>query len=189
MNDKGSSDPIVREDAPSWSSYAFPKWHIYQGATNDCGPYCVAIVGNTFRDLTVVDPVLLAKSMASWRRLFIPARVPQWATFPWGIVWAFEELGFEARWRVFSSRKRLYRNLRSVIATIVLIGEPFRFKDHQWQGWSHYKVLYGWDPVRGWAFVDPGVAYSPGISWQKDADFFKRWRSLGCQIIEIWKIS
>jgi hypothetical protein len=41
-------------------------------------------------------------------------------------------------------------------------------KQRRWQGWAHYKILYGWDPEKGWGFVDPAVPSAHGISWQGD---------------------
>ena len=175
----------IEQGGPLRSQHTLPKWHVYQDRSNDCGPYCVAIVGNTLRDASVTDAATLARSMEHYRRFLLPARISGWATFPWGIVWAFKRLGIAARWRMLQSREVLWDNLRRGVVTIVLAGDPFYFHKGHWKGWSHYKILYSWDIERGWAFVDPAVRQAPGLSWQEDASFWQQWSRLGRQVVEV----
>lgn len=181
---KRSADEVSRESLRL--AHPLSEWHQHQGQSNDCGPYCAAMIINTLRNAQMVDGTLLGQELSHWRRFLLPARISGWATFPWGVVWALEREGLHARWRVFQSRARLYKNLREGISTIVIVGEPLRFsKQRRWQGWSHYKILYSWDPEKGWGFVDPAVPSSPGVSWQKDTAFWSHWRGMGRQIIEV----
>lgn len=167
-----------------------PKWHIHQGSTNDCGPFCATIAANALRDTQILDAPTLARAMEGapdeTGRL-IPWRIKGWATFPWGIVYALRSLGFKARWRVGASLKRLKKNLDRGRITIVIVGDPLDFKDGEWRGWSHYKVLYAWHPKRGWAFVDPAASASDVFSYQDEESFEREWTWMGRHIIEIWE--
>lgn len=171
-----------------------PKWHVHQGASNDCGPYCATIVANALRDDAVVDPHSLARALEqapedaptgnAWRAKLLPARIKGWATFPWGVVYALESMGFQARWRVGASLKRLRKNLDKGRTTIVIVGDPLNSVDGQWRGWAHYKILYAWDPDSGWAFVDP--AATDVFSYQDAESFKEQWTWMGRNLIEVW---
>ncbi|MGC9356315.1 MAG: hypothetical protein ACP5GX_00515 [Anaerolineae bacterium] len=166
--------------------YPFSDWHAYQGQTNDCGPFSVAIAANAIRQETVFNPEALSRSLAQWRGWLPPDRVPGWIVFPWGLVRVLREQGFGARWRVLNREERLWRNLHADLTTIVVVGRPLRFKGWRWAGWSHYKVLHAWDPERGWGFADPAVSRAPGLSWQDEATFRREWTWMGRQLIEVW---
>lgn len=156
------------------------RWHKYQGQTNDCGPFSVAIVANALLAGEVVQPQALAQEMDARG---LPERIPGWVMFPWALAFAFRRLGLRARWRVGAREARLWRNLRAGVATIVVLGQPLRFEGRHWKGWSHYKVLRAWEPERGWSFVDPGGRAN--ISWQPEAEFLRQWSTMGRQIIEV----
>lgn len=163
-------------------SCALDKWHIYQGNTNDCGPFCVTIVANGLYRAPLVNAHALAEELS--RRGF-PDRIPGWATLPWGMVRSLRTLGLEARWRFGVSFKRLFDNLRGAMVTIVIVGEPLRFQKGKYAGWSHYKVLYTWEPARGLGFVDPGTADASGMTWQTLEAFRREWNWMGRQIVEV----
>lgn len=174
---------------PSWDqnvklAHPLERWHVYQGQSNNCGPTCVSIVGNALRDEGVVEAQSLAAEMD--RRGF-PDRIPGWATFPWALAGEFRRLGLQSRWRIALAEARLLQNLHTGIATVVILGEPLRFKGKRWQGWSHYKVLYAWDPQKGWAFVDPGSQKPGGVEWQKADSFRQQWTGMGRQVVEVWR--
>jgi len=165
-----------------------PKWHRHQGSSNDCGPYSVMFVANSLRDAAVIDGDALARRMegpVSVRRTLIPMRVRGWATFTWGVALALRQEGFRARWRVAASLRDLWANLTRGWATIVLVGEPFRRRNGKFDGWSHYKVLYAWDPEEGFAFVDPYAESDVVYTYQTEQAFLREWTAMGRQLIEV----
>ncbi len=161
-------------------------WHVYQGNSNDCGPFCVAIVSNTLRQHREVEAETLARALeAPLKRAALPSRVAGWATFPWGVVRAFKMQGLAARWRVLAAEQQLWDNLERNVATVVIVGEPLYFQGRRWHPWSHYKVLYGWDAAQGWVFVDPASNRKDGLSWHEPAAFRREWSWMGRQLIEV----
>lgn len=160
------------------------RYHVHQRDTNDCGPYCVAMVSNALYGAPLVNAALLAEELD--RRGF-PERIPGWATLPWGAVASLRRLGLRARWRAGASLKRLFVNLRQNCLAIVIVGEPLRFVERQWQGWSHYKILVAWDPQWGLGFVDPFTSRADGMTWQQLDEFRHQWAWMGKQIIEVWR--
>ncbi len=165
------------------SPHPFPRWHRHQGATNDCGPISAAIVINALRGARVADAAQLSRRLERRSGLHPPGRIPHWATFPWGMTRLFREHGLRARWRLWVPEARLRHDLERGIAVIVLVGEPLRFRRMRWRGWTHYKVLYGYEEGM-WLFVDP-AALVP-LSRQRDEAFARLWRNTGRQIIEVW---
>ncbi len=163
---------------------AFPvaRYHVHQGDTNDCGPYCVAMVTNALYGMPLVDAAALAEEL---NHRGFPERIPGWATLPWGTVVSLRRLGLRARWRVGTSLKRLFANLYQNCLTLVIVGEPLRFVGRTWEGWSHYKVLVAWDPKWGLGFVDPFIARADGMMWQQLDEFRRQWAWMGRQIIEV----
>jgi len=178
-----------------FSSRSLPRWHTYQGQSNDCGPYCVAIVGDALRGPVVTAQAQAATSVAGEKPappplpkakgIALPSRIPNWATFPWGVARGLRARGLDVRWRVGATEERLRENLRNDVTTIVIVGDLFHRVGKRWHPWSHYKVLYGWDMERGWAFVDPAVQSADGVAWQAAEPFTRQWRGLGRQLIEV----
>lgn len=165
-------------------SHAISRFHVHQRDTNDCGPYCVAMVSNALYQAPLVNAAILAEEL---NRRGFPERIPGWATMPWGIVASLRRLGLHARWRPFVSLQRLFTNLRQNRITIVVLGEPLYFEGRTWRGWSHYKILDTWDPEHGLGFVDPAAFGVPGMTWQLLDEFRRQWAWLGKQTIEVWR--
>ena len=69
--------------------------------------------------------------------------------------------------------------------TVVVIGKPVAFRDGQYVGWSHYKVVYAYDDEE-WVFVDPLAKSSVVYSYQDAESFKKQWTAMGRIIIEAW---
>lgn len=174
-------------------------YHQYQGDTNDCGPTSVAIAVNALRGESRLEGALVAQEMSrlgvEWKpfpHIVLP-RIPHWATFPWGIVYYLRKQGFRARWRPFGTLKRLERNLRSDLMTMVMVGEPWRWNGLSYTGWAHVKILFGRLPGRGMLFVDPGFPRSMksdrlefhGLFWQREDEFLQQWRNLLRIVIEV----
>ncbi len=157
------------------------RWHAYQGQSNDCGPCSVAIAANALLGQAAVDPQALAREMDARG---LPERIPGWVMFPWALVAAFRRMGLSARWRVGVREARLWRNLHAGAVTVVVVGQPLRFKGRRWEGWSHYKVLHAWDPERGWGFIDPARRVGDS-AWQAALEFRRQWTLMGRQIIEL----
>jgi hypothetical protein len=99
---------------------------------------------------------------------------------------ALRKAGLQARWRVLGQLRDLYASLNKGHPTIVIIGQPILFRDGKYVGWSHYKVLYAWDPDEGFAFVDPAAAEDEIYSYQTEAEFMEAWKGMGRQFIEAW---
>lgn len=165
-----------------------PKWHRHQGSSNDCGPYSVMIVANGLLDAQVVDGDALARAMEGRRAArgtWLPARIKGWATFPWGVAAALRKQGLDAHWRPFRAKRDLWANLNRGWPTIVIVGDPLRFDEGRYAGWSHYKVLYAWDAEEGFAFVDPAADDGVAFTYQDEATFDQQWAAMGRQVIEV----
>lgn len=175
------------------------RYHEYQGDTNDCGPTSVAIAVNALLDRRALEGPVVAKEMShvafEWRpfpRPLIP-RIPNWATFPWGVVHYLRKKGFRARWRPLGTLERLERNLRSDRITMVVTGQLWRWDAWRYHGWAHIKLLFGLVPGRGLIFVDPGQPRSSrpdrleyhGLFWQDEETFLRQWRNLLRVFIEV----
>jgi len=175
-----------------------PTYHRYQKTSFDCGPYCLSIVANALLGEERFDPDVVAEEMnlpsvssGPFPRPVI-RRIPNWATFPWGITDYLRQHGFRANWRIRGSMDRLLSNLREQVATMVMIGEPFKFDAGKYIGWAHVKALYGCEPGVGLAFVDPGSPKNPddpweseGIFWQDEESFLREWKNLFRIMIEV----
>ncbi len=189
---KPQLEPSDKPKGKVWKkavSHPLPKWHRHQGSSNDCGPYSVMFVANSLLDAAVIDGDVLASRMEgppSVRGSLIPLRIRNWATFPWGLVRVLRQAGFAARWRVWVPLRELYANLNRNRATIVIVGDPLRFKKGAYAGSSHYKVLYAWDPDEGFAFVDPAAPEGEAYSYQDEDAFMREWTRMGRQIVEVW---
>jgi hypothetical protein len=165
-----------------------PEWHVNQGNSNDCGPFCVTMVVNGLRDAPLVNPEQLARTMEAGygdRHYLFPQRIKGWATFPWGVVNAFRREGLNARFCLGVSIARLQRNLDIDRPTIVIVGKPLAFRKGKYAGWSHYKIVYAYDGEE-WAFVDPAAQTNVVYSYQDTATFKKQWTAMGRIIIEVW---
>ena len=174
------------------------EYHSYQGNTNDCGPHSICIVANALLGERRFDPSIVAQELnrPTVRRGPLPhivvRRIPNWATFPWGITDFLNRHGFTAKWHLRGNADRLQDNLRADLATMVVIGEPFRFVKGKYVGWGHVKVLSGYDALHGYAFVDPGSRKDPsdrweriGIFWQEETSFSRQWARLLRVYIEV----
>jgi len=167
-----------------------PKYHRHQGSSNDCGPYSVMFVANALLERDIVDGDALARKMEgppSVSGSLIPGRIKGWATFPWGVARALRGYGLRVRWRVGAALRDLYASLNRKHPTIVIVGDPLRFVNGKYAGWSHYKVLYAWDPDEGFAFVDPAAEDDVAFSTQDAASFHSQWSAMGRQLIEVWQ--
>ncbi|MCD4737926.1 MAG: hypothetical protein K8R89_01525 [Anaerolineae bacterium] len=80
------------------------KYHQYQGKTNNCGPTSLAIVANAIWGQTRLQGPRVAQELSTprFRARPIPhpvvRRIPNWATFPWGLVDYLRQQEIPARW-------------------------------------------------------------------------------------------
>lgn len=159
------------------------KYHQFQGGTSDCAPHTVAIVVNAIRDQPLLEGDSVAKAMNAprWRLNPIPRlvvrRIPNWATFPWGIVDELMANGIPARWRWRAAVPDLQTALGEGRVPMPIVGE------WKWKGtWAHVKPLAEIDPQKGYGFVDP--ASEAELSWQAGEDFERQWKNFWNLLVE-----
>jgi hypothetical protein len=159
------------------------KYHQYQGESNDCAPFSAAIVVNTLRDDRVLNGLDLAEEMNRprlrwWGPLpyLVVRRIPNWATFPWGIADVLQDHGVKCRWQFGAGPNHLQRALAEDRIALPIIGE-------HWPLWAHVKPLVAYHPQRGWGFADP-AHNGTDIAWQRDLEFMRQWQNYGHLLIE-----
>jgi hypothetical protein len=158
------------------------KYHQYQGRSNDCAPHTIAMVVNAIRGQELVKADELAKEMNKprLRLAFVPLvirRIPNWATFPWGMVDAFREYGVRARWRFGASPADLQKALDEGRVPMPISGE-LRIPG----GWAHVKPLLEINPAGGYKFADP--AYRASETWQTKEEFERLWKNYWNLLVE-----
>ena len=176
------------------------RYHQYQGRTNDCGPTSLAIVANSLLGEERFQGPLVAQDLNRVdvgirpRPRLVVRRIPNWATFPWGIAAYLRDHGIPARWRPLGTLEGLRRNLLANRITIVTIGEPIHWKGRRYTGWAHTKVLFGHTPGQGFLFVDPAYSRNAddsdswrrfGLTWQDEGEFLRQWRNMMRIAIEV----
>jgi hypothetical protein len=169
------------------------RYHEFQGRTNDCAPFCVAMAANALLGEARYRAAEVARELDKpvWRWWPPPPllyrRVPHWATFPWGPTDILRRMGLRAGWRLFGDEERLRTNLLEGRITFVSVGNLANPRDwRRRRPWGHVKVLYAWDAEWGWACVDPALNPATaqdewgqiGIGWQPHASFMQQWRSM-----------
>jgi hypothetical protein len=153
--------------------------HIFQGSSNNCGPISAAIILKMLDHQNINEKKISNElNKIHWKGIFpLIRRIPNWATFPWGVADIFSQYGISARWRWFCNYSHLIENLEKDRITIVLIGSWLT-------GWAHYKILAASDTQNGFGFIDPGFP-NPDICWQPLGEFLTQWRFFARSIIEI----
>jgi len=155
----------------------------YQGITNNCGPFSTAIALNAYLDTDKYQGEKITQQMnESWRY-----RIPNNATWPWGISHYIRQQGVPARVGLFVSERQLHKTIEQNKVVIVLtgglettniniLGREFELKI---KPWGHYKVLTGYDPKRGYQFADPQEGK---IVFQPRQDFLDEWRHITIEV-------
>jgi hypothetical protein len=151
----------------------------WQGFSNDCGPFTTATVLNALRDLHI-EAADLAQRMnrPTWRGpLLIVRRVPNWATFPWGIADVLREHGLPASWRPLSSPQHLRQGLEQGDVLMPIIGS--------WKPlWAHVMTLVEWDADKGWGFANTQRQHHD-MDWMTDELFSRQWRAMGRMVVQV----
>jgi hypothetical protein len=151
--------------------------HVCQGQTNNCGPFSASFVINAFTP-TPVDPPSLARELdrPAWAG-FLPIirRIPNSATFPWGVADILRRNGVHAVWTLFFTPAKLIRALQSGQIPILFLGtwRPF---------WGHVMVLAAWDPAKGWGFVDPALN-EPSLHWFEAGQMARLWSTYARSVV------
>lgn len=148
--------------------------HQFQGKSNDCGPFCIAMVNNALNgtDLKGED---IGQELNNWVwRGVVPVwrRINNWATLPWGMVDKFRELGYKSQWKLFQNAVYLKNGLEENKLIIPIIGE---WKWPLGGTWAHFMVLVQHDPEMGWGFVNSAKPQKK-FYWLSDAEFMEKWR-------------
>lgn len=149
----------------------------WQGRSNDCGPYTTTTVINALCGLDLKAEDLAQKmNRPVWRGpLFVIRRVPNWATFPWGMVDVLREYRLRAYWDIFVKTSTLLDMLESGYIVMPVLGS--------WKPvWAHVMTLVAYDPERGWGFANTQYNHQ-NISWIDNSTFQKQWRALGHLVV------
>ncbi|HBX69098.1 MAG TPA: hypothetical protein DEH25_06880 [Chloroflexi bacterium] len=155
----------------------------FQGSSNDCAPYTTATILNTFCNQQLKGDEL-AKQMNKPRlRGLLPVirRIPNWATFPWGVVDVMKDYQLKARWQFRTPIEYLRPALANGHILMPIIGE-WRPKP-----WMHIMTLVEWDPQRGWGFANTQYQ-TQKTYWVSDSDFQVKWKNSGRLLVEIESI-
>lgn len=151
---------------------------LYQGNRNDCAPFTAATLIHALTDQRI-DPSELAQQMNHlvWRRgMPVVRRIPNWATFPWGIADVLREYGIAARWQLFLPVQELIDNLSTpvIYLPIILSWKPL---------WAHVMTLVAYHPKRGFGFANTQSPHKE-IDWLKGDRFLRLWKAaFHCTII------
>lgn len=181
-----------REDGSLWvgerHARSLADYHVAQGDTNDCGPHVVTMAVHFWQGNTELDIAAVARAMNRPRLgvgfpPLVIRRIPNWATFPWGIADMLRQHGIPARWRLRASEADLQRALDEDRLVMPIFGEPWRREGRRWTGWSHVALLTGYDPAsETYWFVDSAQSTSP--TDKPRADFVRLWGNVGRIMVE-----
>lgn len=152
----------------------------YQGDSNDCGPTTTATVLNAIRK-TNLEAKNLAIVMNKPRRrgfIWVIRRVPNWATFPWGIADVFREYGLQAKWRFGATPEYLEATLgqdNAILMPIIGSWRPL---------WAHVMTLIAVDSQDRWGFANTQFDRKD-VYWMSDPSFRGKWRAMGRLLVEV----
>lgn len=184
---------MQRDDGSLWLAgqsdhpLSLADFHLKQGRSNDCGPHVVTMAINFRQGAAIRDAAETARAMnrlrlsASFPPLTI-RRIPNWASFPWGIADMLQAHGVTARWRFRAYEAELQAALRDDRLVMPIFGEPFRWKGWRFSPWSHVAIVTGWDPAREvYWFVDSAQTFAPTM--RPRDKFLRLWGNMGRLIV------
>ncbi len=151
--------------------------HQWQGKSNHCGPFAAAIVLNALMKTRVTGHDLARElNRPRWiGPLPLIRRIPNWATFPWGVVDALRQHGLRAEWRWATPPHLLHEGLQRGWVLLPIFG--------QWRPlWAHLAVLAAFHPELGWGFVDSAHPH-PNLVWRDAETFLRQWRNYGRMLV------
>ncbi len=160
------------------------RYHLYQGDGNDCGPYSIAMAVNLYHRM---PRFVLGQDVARWMNHYpLLARIPDWATMPWGVPFTLRNhFGIPAHLSIWASESDLRYNLNLNRIALVITG--WRRKRLVIGG--HISVLYAYDLNRfgqrrgGYAFLDP--AAGDCLTWISAVKFRSLWRFFGRLLVTL----
>lgn len=151
----------------------------WQGSKNNCAPFTIATIVSAFSGL-VIDGAILAEQMnkPAWRGIIpVIRRIPDWVTFPWGIVDVLHDYGFSAHWGIHYTTDYLRMSVQKGNLPITVTGS--------WQPlWAHVMTLLAWDPSGFWGFANTQMNEKK-IDWKPEDQFIKPWNLYGRMCIEV----
>ena len=155
----------------------------HQGITNDCGPTTAAVVINSLKN-TNLNRKILAQQMNKPRKIGnrpIIRRIPNWMTFPWGMVDIFHEYGLNASWKFNASFDYLKESLVNGKILMPIVGS--------WKPiWAHVMTLLVCSPGNYWGFANTQIELKE-IFWVHDKVFRKQWGMMGNLLVEVNGVS
>lgn len=130
--------------------------------------------------LVEAEQLALAMNKPRWRMGLVPLvirRIPNWATFPWGMVDVLRDYDIRARWRWGAAPTDLASALAQGRIAMPILGEI------KLPGlWAHVKPLLDINPAGGYKFADP--AHPSAETWQTQEEFEYLWKNLGNLLVE-----
>lgn len=151
----------------------------FQGKSNDCGPFTIATVLNALRNLEIQAPELASlMDRPAWRGPhLVIRRLPNWATFPWGIVDIFRSYGLSAKWKMFVKPIQMLEKLDRGWIVMPVIGS--------WRPlWAHVMTCISWHPDTGYGFANTQIN-KQDIYWLDEKTFARQWRAMGGILITV----
>ncbi len=151
----------------------------YQGLSNSCGPYSLTTVINAIKNLQL-DPETIARELNKpVKRFFIPIirRIPNSATFPWGMVDMFSQFGIKAHWKCFTPLNHLLVSFQNGNILMPIIGSLRPL-------WAHFLILIAIHPVKGFGFANTQFQ-RPEIDWIAEEQFRRQWRIFANCVVEV----
>lgn len=150
-----------------------------QGNTNNCGPFTTATIVNAMRGTEILgDKLAEEMNEVSWNGIIpIIRRLPDSATFPWGMVDIFMHHGLRASWSVFTSPEKLRKMLAAGDILMPVIGS--------WNpAWAHVMTFIAWNGTKGYGFANTQYP-AKEIFWVPDTTFVPQWRNLANLLVRI----
>jgi hypothetical protein len=151
----------------------------FQGNTNDCGPSTTATVINALLDRGLEAESLAAEmNKPHWRGLILVIRrIPNWATFPWGMVDVFRQHGLDASWRFKATPEYLKDALAQGLILMPIIGS--------WKPlWAHVMTLLVYSEDNRWGFGNTQFPHH-NLHWVSDETFQRQWKATGRLLVKI----
>ncbi len=151
----------------------------WQGFTNNCAPFTLATIVNALTGSSI-DGAWLAKQMNKpvWRGVIpVIRRIPNWMTFPWGMVDVLREYGFRARWGINSTFDTLRYSLQQGNISIPVVGswKPIS---------SHVMTIVAWDSSGSWGFANTQLNEKK-IDWVSEDWFKNHWKLTARMLVEV----
>jgi len=150
-----------------------------QGQANDCAPFTIATILDALHIETRKGAEIATEmNRVAWRGILpVIRRVPNWATFPWGMVNMFKQYGLKARWRFNATTSDLMSGLEQnrILMPIIASWKPL---------WAHVMTLIVYDEAQGWGFANTQND-DHKIHWVSNETFLRQWKASRNLLVEI----